>query len=89
MMPLVMNYKIAFYLIYVYHPASLSKMLNYTSPFKIEYQQNSANVVCELTPDVIEIVNSEHLGLPIECSKIGATLFGKLLMLNPLKPTWI
>jgi hypothetical protein len=38
-----MNYKTEFYLIYVYHPSSLSKMLNYTSPSQIEYQQNSAN----------------------------------------------
>lgn len=84
-----MNYKTEFYLIYVYHPSSLSKMLNYTSPSQIEYQQNSANDTGELTPDVIEIINSEHLDMPIEFSKIGVTLFGKLLRLNIPKHTWI
>jgi hypothetical protein len=89
MMPLGMNDKTAFYLIFIYHPSSLSKMQNYSPPSEKEYQQNTANDACELTPDSIAIVNSGHLDMPHECSKIGAALFGKLLRLNIPKHTWI
>jgi transketolase len=64
-------------------------MQNYSPPSEKEYQQNTANDACELTPDSIAIVNSGHLDMPHECSKIGAALFGKLLRLNPLKPALI
>ena len=78
-MPLCMNYKTAFYLIFVYNPSSLSQMLNYTSQSEIKCQQNAANNACELTPNAIDSVNTGYVGMPLECSKIGEVLFWKLL----------
>lgn len=64
-------------------------MQNYTSSSEIECQQKATNDECELTPDAIAFVNSGHLGMPLECSKIGGPLFWKLLRINSLKPTLI
>ena len=64
-------------------------MLNNTSQSEIESLQNAANDACGLALDAISSANSGHLGMPLGCSKIGAALFGKLLRLNPQKPTWI
>ena len=84
-----MDYKTAFYLIIVHHHSFLATMLNDTSQSEIESLQNAANDACGLALDAIASANSGHLGMPLGCSKIGAALFGKLLRLNPQKPTWI
>jgi transketolase len=42
-----------------------------------------------LAMDAIHKCNSGHLGLPLGCAEIGATLFGHALRHNPDEPRWL
>ena len=42
-----------------------------------------------LAMDAVHACNSGHLGLPLGCAEIGATLFGHLLNFNPDAPKWL
>ncbi len=51
--------------------------------------QNAANQARGLAIDAIEKCASGHLGLPLGCAEIGATLFGEILKVNPKNPQWL
>ncbi len=42
-----------------------------------------------LAIDAVHACSSGHLGLPLGCAEIGATLFGELLSYNPEDPKWL
>jgi len=42
-----------------------------------------------LAMDAVHACNSGHLGLPLGCAEIGATLFGGALQYNPDEPKWL
>merc|ERR1719247_3892585 len=42
-----------------------------------------------LAIDAIAAANSGHMGLPLGCAEIGATLWGKTLKYNPDEPQWL
>jgi len=54
-----------------------------------EILQQSANEARGLAIDAVHKCSSGHLGLPLGCAEIGATLFGHALNLNPEAPKWI
>ena len=49
----------------------------------------AATVARGLAIDAVHACNSGHLGLPLGCAEIGATLFGECLSYNPTEPRWI
>ena len=50
---------------------------------------NAANQARGLAIDAVHACNSGHLGLPLGCAEIGATLFGEALQFNPDEPKWL
>ncbi|MCH2174363.1 MAG: transketolase [Lentisphaeria bacterium] len=51
--------------------------------------QEAATQARGLAIDAVHKCSSGHLGLPLGCAEIGATLFGKVLSINPDKPQWV
>jgi len=49
----------------------------------------AANEARGLGMDAVEKAASGHLGLPLGCAELGATLFGHALRYNPDKPEWL
>lgn len=49
----------------------------------------AANEARGLAMDAVHACSSGHLGLPLGCAEIGATLFGYALSYNPEEPKWI
>ena len=49
----------------------------------------AANEARGLAIDAVHACNSGHLGLPLGCAEIGATLFGEVLQYNPDEPKWL
>ena len=55
-----------------------------------EILQNAANQARGLAMDAVHKANSGHLGLPLGCAEIGATLWGGgLLQCDPADPKWL
>lgn len=48
-----------------------------------------ANEARGLAIDAVHASSSGHLGLPLGCAEIGATLFGQCLNYNPSAPKWL
>lgn len=55
----------------------------------LEILQKAANQARGLAIDAIHDRASGHLGLPLGCAEIGATLFGDLLNVCPNQPRWL
>ncbi len=53
-----------------------------------EILQSAANQARGLAMDAVHKSNSGHLGLPLGCAEIGATLFGYALQIDPAHPKW-
>ncbi|HEX9997939.1 MAG TPA: transketolase [Abditibacterium sp.] len=51
--------------------------------------QHAANQARGLAMDAVHKSNSGHLGLPLGCAEIGATLFGSALQIDPAHPRWL
>nr|A6YB01.1 RecName: Full=Transketolase; Short=TK [Physarum polycephalum]ABQ23348.1 transketolase [Physarum polycephalum] len=49
----------------------------------------AANEARGLGMDAVEKAASGHLGLPLGCAELGATLFGHAFRYNPDKPEWL
>ena len=55
-----------------------------------EILQSAANQARGLAMDAVHKANSGHLGLPLGCAEIGATLWGGgLLQCDPADPSWL
>ncbi len=54
-----------------------------------ELLQLAANQARGLALDAVHKSNSGHLGLPLGCAEIGATLFGSALQCDPADPKWL
>ena len=54
-----------------------------------ELLQIAANNARGLAMDAVHKANSGHLGLPLGCAEIGATLWGGLLQCDPADPKWL
>ncbi|MBW3636051.1 MAG: transketolase [Armatimonadetes bacterium] len=54
-----------------------------------ELLQLAANQARGLALDAVHKSNSGHLGLPLGCAEIGATLFGSALQCDPAHPKWL
>src|SRR5438046_5147862 len=55
----------------------------------IEILSKAADQARGLCMDAVQASQSGHLGLPLGCAEIGATLFGHALRYNPDQPRWI
>jgi len=51
--------------------------------------QTAANEARGLAMDSIAAAHSGHMGLPLGCAEIGATLYGGQMQYNPKDPKWI
>jgi len=49
----------------------------------------AANEARGLAMDSIAAAHSGHMGLPLGCAEVGATLYGSQMTYNPTDPTWI
>ncbi len=58
-----------------------------TSDFSL--LQQAANQARGLAIDAVHACNSGHLGLPLGCAEIGATLYGCALQHDPSAPRWL
>src|SRR4028119_1538850 len=54
-----------------------------------ELLQHAANQARGLAMDAVHKSNSGHLGLPLGCAEIGATLWGHALQCDPADPKWL
>ncbi|HEX8463957.1 MAG TPA: transketolase [Abditibacterium sp.] len=54
-----------------------------------EFLERAANQARGLAMDAVHKSNSGHLGLPLGCAEIGATLFGGVLQIDPANPRWL
>ncbi|PQV64537.1 transketolase [Abditibacterium utsteinense] len=54
-----------------------------------ELLQRAANQARGLAMDAVHKSNSGHLGLPLGCAEIGATLYGYALQIDPAHPRWL
>ena len=54
-----------------------------------EILQHAANQARGLAMDAVHKSNSGHLGLPLGCAEIGATLYGYALQIDPAHPRWL
>ena len=55
----------------------------------LENLSRAANEARGLAIDAVQKCSSGHLGLPLGCAEIGASLFGHLLHYNPSDPKWL
>ena len=56
---------------------------------KLQILGRAANEARGLAMDAVHKSSSGHLGLPLGCAEIGASLFGHLLHYNPSDPKWL
>ena len=55
----------------------------------ISLLEQAANQARGLAMDAVHKSNSGHLGLPLGCAEIGATLWGHALQYDPKNPKWL
>ena len=60
-----------------------------TTSLNTEVLAQAATQARGLAIDAVHKCSSGHLGLPLGCAEIGATLFGTALNINPDAPKWV
>lgn len=60
-----------------------------TAVDKMAALATAANEARGLAMDSIAAAHSGHMGLPLGCAEIGATLYGSQMQYNPKDPTWL
>merc|ERR1719487_3116388 len=66
----------------------MSVMDKTTTDISVDLQR-AATEARGLAMDSIAACHSGHMGLPLGCAEIGATLWGKLMNYNPEDPQWL